>query len=85
MAIVKFVKQNLNDVGVDAFSPMPKSKSPIAVTNTTSKCRNKMKEMSSSTFTKDSIHEDLINLQATLLKQTIRSLFVHTSDTYKHV
>lgn len=100
MAIVKFVKENLNENGVDAFLvKLPKPKESLnVVAKTTNKSRIEIKDAAISTrkdseltlaFTrkdsKEFVHENLIYLQATLLKQTIRSLFTHSSKMYYEV
>lgn len=96
MAIVKLVKQNLNENGVDAFLvKLPKSmKNRNASTKVITESRKETKDMTVSTLKEKqstqidstcSFHDNLINLQAKLLKQIIQSLFIHTSDMYEEV
>lgn len=96
LRIVKLVKENLNENGVDAFSvkiSKPKKMKNLNIATTVDESPYEVKDKFTSTMESehtgkgsiDSFHEDVITLQATLLKQTIRSLFIYTSDMYEEV
>lgn len=90
MIIVKLVKKKLNEKGVDAF--IVEVSKPKEYNRKSQKDMKETKDMSVSTseldlnltetYSKASFHENFINLQAKLLIQTVRSLYVHSSDMY---
>lgn len=95
MVIVKLVKQNFDENGLDAFIaeiPKPKENKNLDAVR---KSQKETKDVSVSTEistlgitetdSKVLFHENLINLQAKLLKQTVRSLFIHSSAMYEEV
>lgn len=90
MVIAKLLKKKLNENGVDAFLVKPSTKKEknqdAAIEDV-----KETKDLSVSTleFTKyDSkafVYENIINLQAELLKHAVQSLFIHSSVMYEEV
>lgn len=99
LAIVNLVKKNLNENGVDAFLvKIPKPKKTWKKNKNLHVASEKevkdvsvstevsiLKETKAETDSKLDFHENLINLQAKLLKQTLQSLYTHSSDMYAEV